>query len=122
MKFCDLSPFLWKWIVFDLCTLMCSNSAKFAFFSQIIYFVKHLPQCNKTRLIKLCNKIRLIKLCILTLQFGRKKKKFRGKLPPLPVTHQPSPQPPPPDDEEEEESGDDGDLDAYKLDSDVSFQ
>ena len=40
----------------------------------------------------------------------------------MPTTHQPSPKPPPPEDEEEEEeSGDDGDLDAYKLDSDVSF-
>ncbi|XP_022109873.1 zinc finger Ran-binding domain-containing protein 2-like [Acanthaster planci] len=45
--------------------------------------------------------------------FGRKKKKFRGTVPPKPAAAEGKEKV-----EDEEESGDDADLDAYKLDSD----
>ncbi|XP_038056239.1 zinc finger Ran-binding domain-containing protein 2-like [Patiria miniata] len=47
--------------------------------------------------------------------FGRKKKKFRGTLPPKPTAVEETKKE---EEEEEEESGDDADLDAYNLDSD----
>ena len=55
---------------------------------------------------------------VSSYQFGRKKKKFRGSLPPKPIAVEDTKKAA--DEEEEEESGDDGDLDAYKLQSDVS--
>ncbi|XP_033636583.1 zinc finger Ran-binding domain-containing protein 2-like isoform X2 [Asterias rubens] len=48
--------------------------------------------------------------------YGRKKKKYRGSLPPKPEDEKKETRAQ--EEEEEEESGDDGDLDAYKLDSD----
>lgn len=54
------------------------------------------------------------------LQFGRKKKKYRGSVDAAPSRPAPPPAPVEDDDDEEEDSDDD-DLGAYAFDSDVSF-